>query len=589
MKKKILIGLCLIAVALLGTIFIRIPQRPPVISCENGFVEGYREIDSVCSFKGIPYAQPPIGELRWKKPVPIKPGKGVVMATEFGHVALQANDPTGGEAAASSKDKSEDCLTLNIWVSNQVLRDVEKGKNPEAPVMVYFHGGSYCMGGTVDPLYDGRYLVAAHPDIIVVTVNYRLNYLGFIDLHNIPGWTNEYADSEWLGILDQQEALRWVQRNISNFGGDASNVTIFGESAVGGSVSSHLTARGSEGLFRRAIIMSGAPDLTMTQDAANHLSQAESLRRAMNKLIQPGQEIVTIKDMVAVTDTSILLGAYGYPTGIKGMFGIEYLYGNAHFPIRGGKSIIPEDPFDALEKGASKDVDVMIGTTWDEFNYFVHLFHNVQDGKMTIDTTGTRPFTHVNNWLKEYTAAARIHYGDGGEAVDRFMEIAKSDYEKYYKDQYLDFWKRVELINELYFRQGSILAAELHSLAQGKGKTYMYFFGKGYDEKAIKGQPWIGAMHACELTYAFNQPYFPKGGPYDKELTSKFSTAFVNFARCGNPSSETLEWPEYDITNRNTMVIERNGSMHSVKDPRGEYREILSPGFRTYFMNKKPF
>lgn len=560
---------------------------PLVITCENGRVVGCYENNSVCSFKGIPYAQPPIGELRWKKPVPIKPGKGVVMATEFGHVALQANDPTGGEAAASSKDKSEDCLTLNIWVSNQVLRDVEKGENPKAPVMVYFHGGSYCMGGTVDPLYDGRYLVAAHPDIIVVTVNYRLNYLGFIDLHNIPGWTNEYADSEWLGILDQQEALRWIQRNISNFGGDASNVTIFGESAGGGSVSSHLTARGSEGLFRRAIIMSGAPDLTMTQDAADTLKQAESLREAMNKLIQPGQEIVTIKDMVAFTDTSILMGAYGYPTGIKGMFGIEYLYGNAHFPIRRANSIIPEDPFDALEKGASKDVDVMIGTTWDEFNYFVHLFHNVQDGKMTIDTTGTRPFTHVNNWLKEYTAAARIHYGDGGEAVDRFMEIAKSDYD-YGEGQYPGFWKRVELINELYFRQGSILAAELHSLAQGKGKTYMYFFGKGYDEKAIKEQPWIGAMHACELTYAFNQPDFPKGGPYDERLTELFSTAFVNFARTGNPSGP-LDWPTYDTIDRYTMVIERDGRIHSQKDPRSEYRKILSPGFRTYFKNRKPF
>lgn len=588
MKKKILIGLCSIAVVLLGIIFIRIPQRPPVISCENGFVEGYREIDSVCSFKGIPYAQPPIGELRWKKPVPVTHSERVIKATEFGHVALQANDPTGGEAAASSKDKSEDCLTLNIWVSNQVLRDVKKGENPKAPVMVYFHGGSYCMGGTVDPLYDGRYLVAAHPDIIVVTVNYRLNYLGFIDLHNIPGWTNEYADSEWLGILDQQEALRWVQRNISNFGGDASNVTIFGESAGGGSVSSHLTARGSEGLFRRAIIMSGAPDLTMTQDAADHLSQAESLRRAMNKLIQPDQEITTIKDMVAVTDTSILLGAYNYITGIAGMFGVTYLSGNSQFPIRGCESIIPDDPFDALERGASKDVDVMIGTTWDEFNYFVHLFYNIQDSKMTVDPTGEKPFTHIDNWLKRTIARARIHYGDGGAAVDEFLKIAKSDYD-YREGQYPGFWKRVELTNELYFRQGSILAAELHSLAQCKGKTYMYFFGKGYDEGAIKEQPWIGAMHACELTYAFNQPDFPKGGPYDKELASKFSTAFVNFARCGNPSSETLEWPEYDITNRKTMIIDRQGNMHVDDDPRGEYREILSPGFRTYFMNKKPF
>lgn len=575
MKQKIFYLALLLITAMTGCN----KETENIVKCYNGNFAGLQLDDGVKSFKGIPYAQPPVGDLRWKVPLPVEASDESFDATKFGHVAVQSPDPTGGEAAASSPDKSEDCLTLNVWVSDKVLADAKAGKKPSAPVMTFIHGGAYTMGGSVDPLYNGEYIVRDNPDVIVVTMNYRLNILGFIDLRNIPGYTEEYRHTRYLGLLDQQEALRWIQRNIAAFGGDKDNVTIFGESAGAGSVSAHLTAEGSKGLFRRAIVMSGGPDLNMPQAAADYLGQAESLMAASGAK--------NLQELVALPQEK-LIECYPYPTGKGGMFGIKYLMGNNHYPIRGKGSIIPEDPFDALEKGASKDVDLMIGTTWDEFNYFVHLFQHVLNGEMQTDTTGLHPFDHVSNWVDTYAQNAKIFCEDGGKAIEKFEKEIKSDYHDF-EQTYPKFWTRVELATELYFRQGSILAAESHIKAGGNGKTYMYYFGKGVDPDAIPGQPWAGAMHACELTYAFNQANFPGGGPYDPVLTRQFSQAFVNFARTGNPSLDGLEWTEYDLNERGTMVIERDATMHMVNDPRSERRKILDPVFKTFFKNRKPF
>lgn len=207
------------------------------VAIEGGSVRGVTA-DGVVSFKGIPYAAPPVGDLRWRDPQPVKPWEGVLDAKEFGPSCMQVDD----------LPKSEDCLTLNVW------RPAATSDKP-MPVMVWIYGGALVHGNT--PQYPGAAL--ASQGVVVVSINYRMGRLGFFAF---PALAKEAPDEVHgnYGYMDQLAALKWVQHNIAGFGGDRKNVTIFGESAGGGSVMAHLTSPMSRGLFARAILQSpGVP------------------------------------------------------------------------------------------------------------------------------------------------------------------------------------------------------------------------------------------------------------------------------------------------------------------------------------------
>ncbi len=206
-----------------------------------------RSADGVTSFKGIPYAKPPVGELRWKAPQAPDPSDEEIECYNFGYTALQ---PEWHTEPASYYPKSEDCLTLNIWES-----DGTAGSGERKPVMVYFHGGAYGWGGTTDPIYDGQNFAKAHGDVILVTCNYRLGLMSFADFSQVEGG-EEYQDIN-LGIRDHIAALQWIQKNIAAFGGDPGNVTIFGESAGAWSTTALTISPKARGLFKRAIAQSG--------------------------------------------------------------------------------------------------------------------------------------------------------------------------------------------------------------------------------------------------------------------------------------------------------------------------------------------
>ena len=535
-------------------------QNDPVAVCENGQFVGYVEDNGVLAFKGIPFAKSPVEELRWKAPLPVVPSGKVIEAKNYGLPGLQPYDE--GEVA-SHGGLSEDCLRLNVWTKDLEMK-------PGRPVMVWFHGGSYGWGGTIDPLYEGKYLVAEYPDVVFVSVEYRVNAMGFIDFVDVPGG-GDFPDAPFLGILDQQQALRWIQKNISAFGGDPDNVTIFGESAGGGSVSCHLIAKGSEGLFRRAVPMSGEICLEHTPDNYKSTGQAAKLLAATGCTDMDG--------LMALSETDLLKALNTEAGGIsaEGVGGLVGDFNN--WPMRSDeRSIIPFDGYKAILEGKSKDVDVMVGIVADEIRYWAHLQYDPSDKES--------PLAFYYDWAKEKVDEIKKIGGlETARRIDESLKCIDPDNDEW-DARHPGIWKYTEILNNYNFRLGSITMAQNHSDAGGKGKTYMYVFCKGYEKGSHPGEDYMKACHACELTYAFNNSSYVGEGPYDPVLTRRFSNILVNFARNGDPGIEGLEFPEYDKNNRSTIIVGRDSEIYVEKNPLAMETELLLPTYYDFFLKR---
>ncbi len=544
------------------------------IACHNGRMVGYTEGD-MAIFKGIPFAVPPVGEYRWKDPVEAPESDAEIICKEFGHVAIQAGDASGSEPAASSKDKDEDCLTLNIWTKNF-------DPSAKKTVMFYIHGGAFALGGTVDPMYDGQYLAASDPDIIVVTTNYRVGIMGFMPLDNVPGYTDEYKNAGLLGILDQQMALKWVKRNIARFGGNPDDITIFGESAGGGSVACHMVMPGSKGLFKRAIMMSGESSLTVPRIAAvNSTDDGKALNMAKRLMEVTGKtDLAGLKGLTKEE----LMNALEAPVAYGGMLSGGTLGALVSFPVYddGPDAVLP-NPFEALKNGAGAGVDLMVGTDFDEMNYFTFLEMNVPI--MNPQYKSKYPDENLGYW-NAYCDLAITNMGTCGgsvkEAVEEYIAKCPGDMDEVFAyEPDPKIWRKTDLLSEMFFRQGSICTADLHS---GNGNnTYMYYFGVPHYVYAVKSQcPFIGSCHASDVIYAFNNQTHPTFNPELKNLCESWSKAFIRFAKTGNPG-----WDKYDSKERRTMVVERDGTMEVVSNPRKERTDILQPVFLDYFNARK--
>ena len=547
-------ALCLAAASCTGA------QQAPVAVCENGQFVGYVEDNGVLAFKGIPFAKAPVGELRWKAPQPVEASDEVFQAKEFRFPGLQSYDE--GETA-SHGELSEDCLYLNVWTKNLQM---QKGR----PVMVWIHGGSYGWGGTIDPLYEGKYLVNEYPDVVMVSVEYRVNAMGFIDFVDVPGG-EAFPDAPYLGILDQQQALRWIQRNISAFGGDPDNVTIFGESAGGGSVSTHLIAKGSEGLFRRAIPMSGEICLEHTPENYKKTGQAAKLLAATGCKDMDG--------LMALSEAELLkaLNTEGKERSAEGVGGRVGDFNN--WPMRSDeRSIIPSDGYKAILEGKSKDVDVMIGIVADEIRYWAHLQYDPSDE--------VSPLAFYYDWARaKVDGIKKVGGPETARRIDESLNYIDPDSDEW-DERHPGIWKYTEILNNYNFRLGSITIAQNHSEAGGTGNTYMYVFGKGFDKEAFPDEAYLKACHACELTYAFNNLAYEAGAPYDPVLTKRFSNILVNFARTGNPSIEGLDVPQYEKENRSTIIIGSDSRIYVEQNPRSKETELLLPTYYDFFLKK---
>ena len=235
---------------------------------------------------------------------------------------------------------SEDCLYLNIWKYNN--------NNNKKPVMVFIHGGAFGWGGSVDPLYDGHNFIKNHNDIILITITYRVSILGFLDLTFIKGGEN-FKESPNLGILDQIQALKWIKKNISYFGGDENNITIFGESAGGSSVTILPLIKESKGLFNRIISQSGTFAFTITKKEGKNL--IEKLKKVMNN------NDLSVDDLMKLSEDEII--------NLNKKLNFDCL------PPMRDDIVIPINCYEKINEGYYNNIDILIGSNKDEVNYWI--------------------------------------------------------------------------------------------------------------------------------------------------------------------------------------------------------------------------
>ena len=329
----------------------------PSVTTTHGMVAGVRK-EPTEYFLGIPYAAAPTGELRWKAPQPASDWTGVHQATQFGPACLQPRAPRAPESCLVDRPMSEDCLTLNIW------RPAQREEGP-LPVMVWFHGGAFRLGGTSLEQYDGSSL--ASYGVIVVTVNYRLGIFGVFP-H--PALTEPSAN---FGLLDQIAALGWVQRNIAAFGGDPDNVTAFGESAGGASVAYLMAAPAARGLFAKGIIQSGALDLPEVSRNA----VADQMAAAMDGLSFPHASAAELRSVPAAMLLQIPLPRSATMPYVDGV-------------------VVPMKMTESFRQGAFARVPMLIGTNSFEAGFFGPAWYEHRTAE---NGRAMGAGAHVDRWL----------------------------------------------------------------------------------------------------------------------------------------------------------------------------------------------
>ena len=493
------------------------------VKCINGTFVGKKH-DGVIAYKGIPFVgRQPVGELRWKAPVDVVPDDGVYEAYYNGKTPCQLDYDA---QVASVYVRGEDCLYLNVWKAD----DGKKNK----PVMVWIHGGAFTAGGTVEPREEGTNFVKENPDAIVISIEYRLGVFGFLHLSHLPDG-KDYPDAQNLGLMDQMMALKWIHENIAGFGGDPDNVTIWGESAGGDSVTTLPLIEGSHKYFKRVIAQSGTPVLSKTTKQA-----IEDTNEFMDIL-----GCKTVADLQKI-DVEKLLAA------------LETLGDMRIGPERDGK-YLPLDPYEAYANGAAKDIDILQGCNKDEMNFFM------------AESGVGEPF--VKAYTKRFAKNSVLLTNKEKALVESFCKDVKG--EKYEQ--------LCRLYDQIWFIAPLFRISENQTKAGGK--VYTYFF------TAESSVPLMKSGHGVEISLIFNHPEETRvsGRAFDETFSKTMRRMWVQFAKTGNPSLSAKDspdgkahaWPLYDLKNKNVMIFDEF-NIHPEKESQ---RKILD-WERTYFLTK---
>lgn len=462
----------------------------------NGLISGMKDSKSdVVSFKGIPFAAPPVGDLRWKAPQSAKSWNGVKDCKTFSASAMQSTPAPfsmwTAEFIAPAEPLSEDCLYLNVWTA-------AKSSTEKRPVIVFIHGGAFTSGSGSVPVYDGTAM--AQKGIVFVTINYRVGIFGFF---SHPGLSKETASktSGNYGLLDQIEALKWVQKNIAAFGGDPGRVAIAGQSAGAFSVNYLVASPLAKGLFQRAIAESGGAVLPTNPFAGTqNLKDAEQhgieFARSMKVNSVTELRAKTAQDLMAVrTMTSPIVDGY----------------------------VIPEPVYKIFSAGKQNDVPVLMGWNANEGNFGGQLLN-----------------------AEKFKQQARENFGEkAGEFLKLFSSGTDAEAEQ----------SQLTLSGLQTFGVQAYAWMNLQNKT-GKSSVFMYHFERAVPYR--KDQKPFGAFHTGEVPYAYNNLHM-SNRPWEKtdiQLAETMSTYWANFAANGNPNGPNVpKWDACTPKNLKAMIL----------------------------------
>jgi para-nitrobenzyl esterase len=509
-----------------------------VVATEYGSVAGYVH-NGMFTFKGIPYADTTEGAHRFMPPVKPKPWTGVRSSRQFGNVCPQgartgwANDEEAFMFSWDDGVASEDCLRLNIW--SPAINDGGK-----RPVMVWLHGGGYSAGSGQELLsYDGENL-SRRGDVVVVSLNHRLNALGYL---NLSQYGDRYASSANAGMLDIVAALEWVRDNIAAFGGDPRTVTIFGQSGGGGKVGALMAMPSAKGLFHRAIVESGSMLRAGSQEKSQALADLIVAELGLNKTgideihTLPYQQIVLAGQKVVRANAPMPAG------GIPNFRRMADSLGFA--PVVDG-SILPAHPFDPQAPAVSANVPMIIGTT---LNEFVTAINHPEYEDMTPADLEKR--------------VASLFGGQAPQVLAAFRQRTPTA-------SPFDLWSHIGASS---VREAAIAQATAKA-ALGAAPAYLYWFT--WQTPVLNGRP--RAFHCSEIAFAFNNTdrceTMTGGGADARALAEIVSDAWIHFARSGNPNHPKMpHWTAFSAEQVPTMIFDNRTQLINHPDG-GEQRSI---------------
>jgi para-nitrobenzyl esterase len=490
---------------------IKTGENIAVTNTDAGKVRGYIH-NTIYNYKGIPYAE----AKRFEAPQKPKAWSGIRSSLTYGPVAPLI-DPTTVVMDESEfvfnhnwGYTNEDCMRINVWTPG--IQD-----NKKRPVMFWIHGGGFTAGSSQElPSYDGERL-AKKGDVVVVSINHRLNILGFLDL---SAYGDKYKQSANLSILDIKAALEWVKINISNFGGDPNDVTIYGQSGGGAKVNTLMAMPSAQGLFHKAINESGSFRAAMLDKPTTQFIGAEVLKELgitadrVDEIQNVPFQKLSDAGKKALKTTADKMKAEGKP-----VIGFGLSWGPSL-----DSEVLPYQLFSPEAFELSKHVPLLIGTTLNEFTPF--------RGGMPKNTSDDKAME-----------AIKTMYGDKTNA---YMAAVKKAYPNTKLTGMLDY--------DVTFRPGAVLQANLKSATAGSAPVYMYLFD--WQSPVMDGK--YKAVHCMEIPFVFNNiarcEEMTGGNPDAYVLADKMSQSWINFAKTGNPNHKSLpKWPAYNASNTATM------------------------------------
>ncbi|XP_070593961.1 cholinesterase-like [Erythrolamprus reginae] len=547
---------CLLCPSLLCCLLFLFPLAPgsasneEVVITSSGPIKGKQILSDygyVTAYLGVPYAEPPLEKLRFQKPLPHQPWNQTLEATSFGNSCPQFifRGVPETELWSSKTALSEDCLSLNIWVPHP------QSSSP-VPVMVWIHGGGFLLGTSSVDIFNGTHL-AATENVIVVTINYRLGALGFLYLPPAaPGN---------LGLWDQQLALKWIKENAAVFGGDPSQVTIFGSSAGAASVNFHLLAPKSQDLFAQAVIQSGTANAYWAWRTSKEAKQ-KSLE-FIHLLGCSEDNNISIVHCMQTKNVSELI-QHEIALLLKGGFILNIPFR----PTIDGDFLLGE-PENLMEEGQIQVKPVLIGATSDEAATYVHnVFPNITDNLINQEQLLKGIGLLVPNATEDFIRTIALRYSEGQHGPAQY----RSTLSHFYTDQmfWCPLWEAAENIR----KTGS--------------PVYAYLFA--HRPSWTTWPEWIGASHCDEVLFGFgtlesvfhiNQTYTEA----EARLSRKMMHYWAEFARTGNPTGSAAskdEWPLYNATEQNSFLLHIEPFQERVIEHCGFLKTLFSKAEETH-------